>query len=332
MNFVFLLTDQQRAESLSCYGHPMVKTSNYDRLAAKGTKFEQCHTQAALCGPARCSIFTGLYPHVSGHRTLWNLLKPWESNLFMYLKQAGYQIVTYGKNDLFTKETAQMCTDIFEQKPGTNSGPNPFDFDDDKYYSFLHAPFQGSPDETQDARCIRAGMDFIGQWKRGDAPFMLYLPIILPHPPYGPPQEYYDMYNPDEIPPLRPVCEGKDVPLFRCNMRNSRRLDRLPEDFFRKINAVYLGMNSYVDWMLGQLLNALDMSEAANDTVFILSSDHGDFAGDYGLVEKIHNAALDVMSRVPLLIRTPGGIAGHTVNEPVELLDIMATVLDFPGI
>jgi len=332
MNFVFLFVDQQRAESLSPYGHPLVKTPNYDRLAAEGVRFEQCHTQCPLCAPARCSVLTGLHPHVAGHRSLWNNLKGHEPNLFAYLKQAGYEVVGMGKNDLFTPEAAALSMDVFKSSNGGNCGGNPFGFGDDRYYSFLADPFPGSVHETYDAKCYQYGIDFLKTRKRGGKPFMLYLPTGLPHPPYGAPQPFHDMYDPDDVPSLRPINDGEDVPTFRRRFRENHCLNRLPESFFRKINAIYLGMNSYVDWMLGNLLDALDASDVADDTVFILSSDHGDFAGDYGLVEKIHNEFYDVMTRVPLFIRAPGCKAGHVVTAPTETLDIMATVLDFAGV
>lgn len=91
-------------------------------------------------------------------------------------------------------------------------------------------------------------------------------------------------------------------------------------------------MNSYVDEMLGRLMDALDRSEIADTTLLIASSDHGDFAGDYGLVEKIHNAYYDVTARVPLLFRGPRVKAGHVVDEPVELMDLCATFSELAGV
>ena len=85
-----------------------------------------------------------------------------------------------------------------------------------------------------------------------------------------------------------------------------------------KVQAIYLGMLTYVDSMLGEVLSALDESGLAEDTTGAVSSDHGDFAGDYGLVEKWPSALDDVLTRVPLLIRAPGNRAGHVVREPVE--------------
>ena len=100
MNFVLFMPDEMRAESLGCYGHTLTRTPHLGRLAAEGTVFEQCHVQHTVCSPSRCSIFTGWYPHVAGHRTLWHLLRPHEPNLLKGLKAAGYDVRWYGRNDL----------------------------------------------------------------------------------------------------------------------------------------------------------------------------------------------------------------------------------------
>ena len=76
LNFIFFQPDEMRAESLACYGHPLIKTPNYDRLAAEGVRFDQCHVQNAQCTPSRVSMMTGLYPHCAGHRSMWHLIRP----------------------------------------------------------------------------------------------------------------------------------------------------------------------------------------------------------------------------------------------------------------
>jgi len=91
MNIIFFNPDELRAESVGCYGHPNAPTPRLDRLAAEGTRFDQCHAQHPVCSPSRCSFMTGWYPHVRGHRTLWHLLRPDEPTLLKYLKEAGYR-------------------------------------------------------------------------------------------------------------------------------------------------------------------------------------------------------------------------------------------------
>jgi choline-sulfatase len=111
-------------------------------------------------------------------------------------------------------------------------------------------------------------------------------------------------------------------------IRESRRLDRAGDGLFRKIQSVYLGMTGYLDYLLGIFLETLEETGYAHETTVFFFSDHGDYAGDYGLVEKWPSACEDVITRVPLIVRAPGCAAGHSVDEPVELFDVMATTLD----
>lgn len=116
-----------------------------------------------------------------------------------------------------------------------------------------------------------------------------------------------------------------------------RNLTSLPDEFFYKIQAVYLGMISYTDWVFGQLLDGLAKIEdqhgkMADRTAVFFSSDHGDFGGDYGLVEKWPGSMADVLTRVPLYARIPGGAAGHVSNAPVQTADVLETMLDLGGV
>lgn len=331
MNLILFIPDEMRAESVSCYGHPVVRMPNYDRLAAEGVRFEQCHVQHTVCSPSRCSMMTGWYPHVSGHRTLWHLLRPHEPSLFRTLREAGYHVEWYGKNDLYARESFPLCVDRYAHFAGGHAGPNAHQPGDAAYYSFDYAEFAGSVEDTGDMRCVRAGIDFLRSRRPGDPPFVLYLPLSMPHPPYAAPAPYHTMYDAAALPPLRPAgLPGK--PDFYEGIRGYRRLDRLPAGFLERLQATYLGMNSCVDWMLGELLDALDETGLADSTCLVATADHGDWAGDYGLVEKWPSALDDTLTRVPLIIRAPGARAGHTVQGPVELMDVMATALDLAGV
>ena len=115
-------------------------------------------------------------------------------------------------------------------------------------------------------------------------------------------------------------------------IRQYRNLEKVDESVLRKIMAVYLGMTSYVDHLLGQLLDALEEAGLSAETAVIAFSDHGDWAGDYGLVEKWPSGLDDALTRVPLIVRMPGGAQGHVVAEPVELFDIVPTTLELAGV
>jgi choline-sulfatase len=330
-NFVIFNPDEWRGDYAGCYGHPAVRTPNLDRLAAEGTRFDKAFVQHTVCSPSRCSFMTGWYPHVRGHRTLWHLLRPDEPHLFKYLTEAGYEVVWFGKNDLLAQESFEGSVTYYAHpRPmGFGRGDKVVRQDEPGYYSFLYEDLPGTLDDLDDAACVDAGIEFLR--RPHDAPFCLFLPLIMPHCPYTVPAPYYGMYDPDDMPELRPA-ELPGKPSYHRLIRQTRRLDQTPERIFRKLNAVYCGMITAIDDLLGRVLDALDETGLADSTTVLVFSDHGDWAGDYGLVEKWSSAVDDCLTRVPFVVRTPGGAGGHVVQEQVEIHDQMATVLELAGI
>lgn len=329
MNVIYFNPDQMRADFLGCYGHPLARTPNLDRLAAAGTRFEQCHVQHTVCTPSRCSFMTGWYPHVRGHRTLWYPLQQDEPNTLKYLKQAGYETHWIGKNDLLSPDSFKdSVTAVHVAERGATGDRGIFRPDEPGYWSFLYGP---APAHNTDWNSVTKALEFLRSRKPGDPPFMLYLPIVFPHCPFTCPQPWYDMYDPDALPPMRPAdLEGK--PVFHRLIREFRKLDKLDDRTFRKLRAVYLGMISYVDAMLGRLLDTLDETHLADDTAVFCFSDHGEWAGDYGLVEKWQCGLDDCLTRVPMIVRVPGAARGHVVTEPIECFDIVPTTLELAGV
>ena len=329
LNFIFFQPDEMRAESLACYGHPVIKTPNYDRLAAEGVRFDQCHVQNAQCTPSRVSMMTGLYPHCAGHRSMWHLIRPHEPHLFKYLYEAGYDIHWYGKNDLLARDSLSCIKEYYEHKDDKRK--NRWQSGDKEFYSFDFEPLNCEREEVADYVKVKSGIDFLNNRRDDDNPFFLFLPLLQPHPGYTTHRDFYDMYDPGDIPDLRPAGLDKK-PDFYALIRKYRRLDELSEDFFRKLNAVYLGMISYTDWLLGELMTVMEEKGLFDNTVLIVSSDHGDWAGDYGLVEKWPSDYSDALTRVPLLVKAPGNKAGHVVEGPVEMFDLMPSVLELAGL
>jgi choline-sulfatase len=135
------------------------------------------------------------------------------------------------------------------------------------------------------------------------------------------------MYDENDIMPLRP--EGSHKPAFHALIRQYRDL---ADTDFKKIQAVYMGMTSFNDTLLGELMDCVEQADIADETMLIASADHGDYAGDYNLVEKWSSGCEDVLTRVPLIISSPGCAKGHRVQEPVELFDIMGTIMEDAGI
>src|SRR5262249_2074072 len=113
-NFLLFMTDQLRADAIGAFGNPTAKTPNVDLLAAPGTRFAEAYGQHRACSQSRISMLTGWYPHVMGHRTLDNLLKPWEPNLYSILRAAGYYVAWAGiRGDTFAPGGTASATDFF---------------------------------------------------------------------------------------------------------------------------------------------------------------------------------------------------------------------------
>lgn len=328
MNYILFYPDEMRAESLGCYGHPLVQTPHIDRIAAEGTLFSKNYTPHPVCAASRCSLITGCYPHVHGHRSLWYLVDETEHNFIQEMRESGYTTGLFGRNHMFTEKAMQNSFDIFAAPPPFGhtgkSADNPF-----HPYSMILPPVPDyKTDEVSDMVVIDQCINFIDHHQPDDAPFFLFLSLFNPHPPYGVPEQYYHRYDPEKLPPMRDLSwlEGKPA-LYR--LIHQYRAEGVPEQqLYQKIQAIYLGMVTFVDDMLGRLITALEQNGLYDDTTIIICSDHGDFAGDAQLIEKWPSAMDDMLTRVPLIIRRPGAKQGQRVDTPVSSIDIFPTIFD----
>ncbi|MEO6922451.1 MAG: sulfatase-like hydrolase/transferase [Bryocella sp.] len=335
-NLVLFMPDEMRADALACYGNPITRTPNFDKLAQEGTRFANCHVQYPVCGASRCSLLTGWPTSVRGHRSLFYFLRPNEPNMFRYLRQAGYDMYWFGKNDALAAESFYDSVTRWNTPGAAKSGgdgkhkaaqagqENSFNPD-----TFLKLG-AGDRRSTGDYRNVQDAISVLER-KETDRPFCIFLPLSSPHPPYGPPEGFHQMYSPADIHGLRPRNLPRK-PSYIAGIRKAYGLESLPEDIFRKVRAQYYGMVSYSDWLLGEVLEAVERTNHDKDTAIFLLSDHGDYAGDYGLVEKWPSGLEDCLTHVPLIARVPGGVRGSSSKNMVELFDVMATCLDLAGV
>lgn len=331
-NLVLFFLDELRADALACYGNPVTRTPNFDRLAAGGTRFADCHVQNPVCAQSRCSLMTGWPTSVRGHRSLYYLLQPEEPNLFRYLKQAGYEVFFFGKNDMFAAPVFADSVTEWRNAPPTaemqaiaKAGPLP----PAGGPLTMRFAWGGDRRSSADYALVQYAIKVLEQRER-DRPFCIFLPLVNPHPPYMAPEGFDRLYDPARLPPLVPPGLPKK-PSHVAALRESYHLDKVDDLELRRVRATYYGQVSYADWLLGEFLEAIERTGHAGDTVVAVASDHGDYAGDYGLIEKWPNGLESCLTHVPLIIRAPGGAPGHTVGEMVELYDIMATFLELGG-
>eukprot|EP00746_Dinoflagellata_sp_MGD_P156307 gnl/MRDRNA2_/MRDRNA2_85759_c0_seq3.p1 gnl/MRDRNA2_/MRDRNA2_85759_c0~~gnl/MRDRNA2_/MRDRNA2_85759_c0_seq3.p1 ORF type:complete len:612 (-),score=144.11 gnl/MRDRNA2_/MRDRNA2_85759_c0_seq3:55-1890(-) len=414
-NFVFFIPDELRADVIGSYGGAAL-TPNMDRLAKEGIRFDQAHTSNPVCAQSRAAFLTGWPTHVAGHRTLHSLLHKDEPNMLKYLKQAGYEVRWWGKNDVMAPDAWSDSVHEATQPMGdVRNGKAMYEYGN-KHYAMLYAPFdvghikvactvetaerygqckaalkkelekedmlkkkenkgnslleewldEESPDDkvslhdmvaeehldalkkisveitinkdTHDGKSVQAAINFMKNRPADAPPFAVFLPLSFPHPPYSAPHPFAEMYNESNIGTIK----GRDLPgkpEFHKLIRHYHEFDKLAtEDYDQlmiKLRATYLGMVSYSDALLGRLLDFLDASPLKDNTVIMTWSDHGDYTGDFGLVEKWPSGLEDVMTRVPLMIKVPGlgdENMGARWTEPVQLYDTMATVLELAGI
>ncbi len=330
MNYIILFPDELRAESLGCYGGP-AKTPNIDRLAAEGTRFAQNYTEHPVCGPARACLATGWYPHIDGRRTYYPL-KANHVNLYTPLRRAGFTVAHAAKDDMFDAPGMDLVFD--EHLPFHRGDLRAMDLHavPEARYSMLYPPVPDAREpELADARSTQDAIDFIARHAHAGKPFCLTLAWLFPHPPYTCPESYYNMYAPDSVPQRGPDwMQGK--PDYLPLLRKYREMEGADPAIYRKIGAVYLGMISYIDALVGRIVEALKANGIYDETTIFFCSDHGDFAGDAGQLEKWPSDMSEMLTHVPLIIRRPGCPAGQVVRTPTQSFDILPTILDYEHI
>ena len=344
--------DQFRSDAVAHLGNPASITPNLDRLAAtEAVSFRNAYCQNPVCTPSRCSFMTGWYPHTAGHRTMHHMLRSHEPVLLKELKDAGYSIFWGGKNDLTPAQNSlePFCDVKYvpKQPEGTVGFPSDDDWrgprDGDNYFSFYAGKIEtnGKPYWDRDGAYVDAAADWVRQYGKTSAsdpdakPICVYLPLVFPHPAYGVHEPYYSAIDRAKVPPRVPApLDPSGKPIMLAGIRERQNLGGWTEDRWTELRATYLGMCMRVDDMFGQLVSALKDAGIYNNSAIFFFSDHGDYTGDYGLVEKNQNTFEDFNVKVPFLVKPPRGtpIKPRISNALVELTDFSETVYDLTGI
>ena len=345
-HIVIFNPDQWRGNALAHMGDPAAVTPHLDRVVqSDGVSFRHAFCQNTVCTPSRCSFMSGWYPHVRGHRTMFHMMRPDEPVLLRTLKQHGYFVWWGGKNDLVPGQGGYDDYCDVKYAPEGPLYPNLHGFDgwrgdpeSDTYYSFYHGRLEQDDDRDHyrdgDWANVMGAIDLIRN-APPDQPLCIYLPLGYPHPPYAVEDPYYSMIDRGKIPPRAPTPEGwAGKPSLLKGIYERQRLQTWTEDRWTELRATYYGMCARVDHQFGLVMEALREVGMYDDTAVFFFSDHGDFTGDYGLVEKTQNTYEDCLSRVPLVIKPPSWVPVQPrVSEAmVELIDFPATVEAMTGI
>ena len=348
--------DQWRSDVMGHFGNPAAMTPNLDAFVqGDAVSFRNAFCQNTVCTPSRCSFMSGWYPHVRGHRTMHHMLHPEhdEPNLLKVLKDRGYFIWWGGKNDLTPGQGSleQYCDVKFQPTPedyqrwgltpreGTHGGKQEWrgKSDGDNYYSFYKGRLDKGDEEIycdDDWGNVLGALDFIREYD-GDRPLFIYLPLGYPHPPYCVEEPWFSAIDRDKLPPRIPAPENWDgKPSLLKGIYDRQNLQDWDEERWNELRATYYGMCARLDHQFRLLIDAMKEVDLYDQTAVFLFSDHGDFTGDYGLVEKTQNTLEDCLSRVPFIVKPPKDVpVKNGVRDAlVELVDFSATVYELTDI
>ncbi|MEZ5364695.1 MAG: sulfatase [Bryobacterales bacterium] len=341
---VLLIVSDDLNNDLSVYGHPLVKTPNFERLAARGVTFTRAYTQYPVCAPSRASFMTGLYPDQTGVLSNSQHFRDHVPNVVtlpQMFRRNGYfaarvgkiyhygvpgQIGTSGEDDPDSWE--QVVNPKGRDKWDENiihSIGKPGDFGGT--LSWLAA--DGTDAEQTDAIGAEAMIGLLEDHK--DAPFFLAMGFYRPHTPYVAPRKYFEMYPPMKVHlPVEPPNDLIDIPAAAWIQRTYQ--EQMDELTARQAIQGYYAAISFMDAQLGKLLDTMDRLDLWKNTVVVMTSDHGYHMGEHKLWQK--TTLFENSARVPLLVAAPGFEAtrGKTADGVVELVDLYPTLADLAGL
>ncbi len=357
-NLLFIYTDEQRYDTLACYGNRQIPMPNLNRFAESATVFERAYVSQPVCTPSRGTLLTGLYPHT--HTAVVNNIPvPEDVPCLPEMLSDQYVCAHHGKWHLGNEIYAQHG---FPEWVGTEDTYHRFYSNDHDEYadrsSYHHwlksngvEPWQQAEkaDEVVRDRFFRNQIHQLPEeycrptylaetachFLRGhmDTPFVLYVNFLEPHMPFHSCRD--GQVRPEDVilPGNAIKPPGADVPLrvrlkaeeYRQNgfQSQSRLAD---ETDWRDLIARYWGMCSLVDTAVGRILDTLQRTGLDQDTIVVFTSDHGDMMSSHNLLGK--SVMYEEATRVPLLIRTPGQDRSRRVSTPVSHVDVVPTLLD----
>lgn len=366
-NILFIMADQLTPLLTGAYDHPVVKTPNLDRLVTEGVRFDAAYSSCPLCAPARASLMAGR--QTSDIKAYDNaaLLAADEPTFAHYLTNAGYECVLSGKMHFIGPDQLhgfkkRLTTDIYpsdfswtrsrEWEGNTifvpdrlapaytvAEGDNLEGIGRRRWNRYLEYDVRSNTRAVEYLRRQRISdrYDSVGDFAHGHSnnhPFFLGVSYHHPHQPLHVPQRFWDMYEGVEI-PIPEIPE--DIEQRRSQLDRwlhlSHGLNKKnvtdPENL-KVMHRAYFALVSFVDHLVGELLDELEEQGLADNTVVMFTSDHGDMLGSRGMIQK--RCFYEQSARVPLILRLPDGRgAGTKVKEPVSLIDILPTCTDLAG-
>jgi arylsulfatase A-like enzyme len=345
-NLILFLPDQQRADTLACYGGVKVHAPNLNKLASESVIFERTYVTHPVCTPSRSSLMTGTWPHINGctHNSV-----PLDRRFRVFpelMQDQDYRTAYIGKWHLGEDGPAGRGFEPYISTDGhgdysnflISKGVAP----DKSNGRFSEVAISNLPIDLSRPKFLeKYACDFIKKNQRD--PFILVVAFVEPHSPYNGPLNDANPLDEVELDLTATLPESEDIPLRYRLMREWQRAEalldreRLPiqlffgitSDEYRSIKQRYLGLVTLVDQSIGAILDCLERCGLTNDTILVHTSDHGDSLGAHHLFGK--ETMFEEAARVPWLIRSPGQTRPKMISHPVSHIDFVPTLLELLG-
>jgi arylsulfatase A-like enzyme len=370
-NVIFIVADQMKWNTLQMYSEFGIEAPSLERLASEGVRFENGVTPHPLCVPARVSMMTSRYAHSTGARRNETLMPPGELHAFRIWKDLGYSTGLIGKNHCFVEPSDLETLDVLCELPhlgqkrrGITGPTRGMDWVvDEETLQASSATRTNMPEQSPTISYAISEHDlegyttnaitsqseaFIERAVAGDRfdgsdpdaenvdPFALFVSYPDPHHPLEAHRKYADMIPPESVkfPPQREgEFDGPEVPERNKVLKEILGLQYDSEEDAKAAVAVYLAMTRMVDDAVGRLLDKLDELGQRENTIVVFTADHGDFAGEHGMIGK-GGLFYDAMIRVPYIVSWPaGGVPENVVDSsPVNTIDLVPTILQLSGV
>jgi len=349
-NIVVIQADQMAAQALGAYGDGAAQTPNIDRLAAESAVFERAYCNTPLCAPSRASMMTGKMPSELNCYDNGDDFPASIPTFAHHLRSAGYHTTLVGRMHFIGPDQHHG----FEQRLTTDVYPADMDMVPDwqrdpsdrlQWYHDADAVFtagasqatvQQDFDDEVTFRTLRHLNDRVrsNQADTEGTPFLMVTSFIHPHDPYEPPREHWDRFADVEIPdPTHPQVPSSTQDPHSHRLRAMSGFDQREPSLkeVRRARRSYYAAVSYIDDQVGRIRERLEELGLFENTVIIVTSDHGDMLGEKGLWFKM--SPYEESSRVPLIVYGPERLVpqGRYAN-PVSLIDLMPTLLELAGI
>jgi arylsulfatase A-like enzyme len=326
-NVLFIAVDDMNDWIGPFDGYEGIKTPNIDKLAKKGVVFKRAYCSAPACNPSRASLLTGVRPSTSG---VYHNNQPWRPvlkdavTLPQYFTANGYDVKGAGKifhNSFNDKASWPVYFDVPKSPEPPKAPVNGF-------AHFDWSPVDVKDEDMGDFKVVNQGIDYFG--KKHDKPFFLAIGLTRPHLPWYVPQKYYDEYPLSSIKLPKTIANDlSDVPDAGVKIAKPKGDHKFIVDNKQWEKAVqgYLASITFADGQIGRLLDALEKSEYAKNTIIVFFGDHGWHLGEKEHWRKF--ALWEEASRVPFIVYAPGLSKDNAVSErTVNLMDIYPTLTE----